>query len=443
MIRKEQISLLLVLSSQVVAQSIFGSYGVVLKYFAQQSSLEPSVFSLLRAALAVPFLFGLSAVVERQWLIPTPAESFYLALLGLVGMGFNQVTFMMGVYACSASIAAIIGQITPSLTLMLSVLYGTEELSLRHPSTHLSIVAIVLASLGAAIMILSPAPAIDPQYQGKDYDTSKEERFSWIYLTGLVALLISGVFYSCYVVFQKKFVFFITSDSQNRYLSSIFPPVCHYCKDFLVTFCGGRKLDFPSTIEMLPVERSGIEVDQTATELPVLAMDNDPSLGSELSPGVSITDSSKEGREKEQKSVALSGQDTVYEPPEACSMPVSNNVLIEEASSMSSTTVIPVNDILGSKNPFFPPCDRWRSVPILATAYIAVFGTISLLLPVVVRAVLDPKFLFNQMWSGMLVPMSYAVIGNTVVGYSLVSVGNRFLRSSTVTSFLPLQVRFW
>lgn len=141
----------LAILSQIVVQVAFGSYGVVLKQFAQGANVNPLIFSLLRDMCATPVLLLCGIIFESKQndvqpserndndtedtelddmgntthttetveeaqqspkcsinlKLPNRNEFLLFALLGITGMFGNQLLYIQGVYFSNPAIASM------------------------------------------------------------------------------------------------------------------------------------------------------------------------------------------------------------------------------------------------------------------------------------------------------------------------------------------------
>ena len=162
----------LVILSQLFVQAAFGSYGVILKAFAQSVDINPLVFSFLRDICAAPILLCAAFVLEahnenkdssdqldveldvihdsvdeevlsveksgslvqkligfvksRRLRIPKRGEWILFFLLGLTGMFGNQLFYIEGVYLTNPSIAAMFQPLIPIFTAIFAVITFTD-----------------------------------------------------------------------------------------------------------------------------------------------------------------------------------------------------------------------------------------------------------------------------------------------------------------------------
>lgn len=165
-----------VILSQLFVQAAFGSYGVILKAFAQSVDINPLVFSFLRDLFAAPilmlsaFLFesNIPTITEsneqdknsvemesvlqdeeneeitekeeenakpnhfsqylssRKLRVPKGKEWILFIILGLTGMFGNQLLFIEGVYLTNPSIAAMFQPLIPIFTAIFAIITLTD-----------------------------------------------------------------------------------------------------------------------------------------------------------------------------------------------------------------------------------------------------------------------------------------------------------------------------
>lgn len=134
-----------VIGTQLFVQMAFGSYGVILKVFAQAAEINPLIFSMLRDILATPVLLLAAFFIEPNYSVvsiesasedenvrrkcvrvPKSGELLLFALLGLTGMFGNQLLFIQGVYFTNPSIASMFQPLIPILVALLASLTCTD-----------------------------------------------------------------------------------------------------------------------------------------------------------------------------------------------------------------------------------------------------------------------------------------------------------------------------
>jgi drug/metabolite transporter (DMT)-like permease len=123
------------------------------------SALPPLGFGLLRYALASGVLFAIlkwregSLGVRRsdlRWMIPA----------GAIGIGCNQIAFLLGVRMMSASLAAIILATTPLITACLAAIVAHERLRPR------ALVALLISFCGVVVVILGQGSRMSASWAG-------------------------------------------------------------------------------------------------------------------------------------------------------------------------------------------------------------------------------------------------------------------------------------
>jgi drug/metabolite transporter (DMT)-like permease len=123
------------------------------------SALPPLGFGLLRYALASGVLFAIlkwregSLRVRRSdlgWMIPA----------GAIGIGCNQIAFLLGVRMMSASLAAIILATTPLITACLAAVVAHERLRPR------ALVALLISFCGVVVVIVGQGGRMSASWAG-------------------------------------------------------------------------------------------------------------------------------------------------------------------------------------------------------------------------------------------------------------------------------------
>jgi drug/metabolite transporter (DMT)-like permease len=123
------------------------------------SALPPLGFGLLRYALASSMLFAIlkwregSLHVRRSdlgWMIPA----------GAIGIGCNQIAFLLGIRMMSASLAAIVLATTPLITACLATVVAHERLRPR------ALVALLISFCGVVVVILGQGDRMSASWAG-------------------------------------------------------------------------------------------------------------------------------------------------------------------------------------------------------------------------------------------------------------------------------------
>ena len=133
----------------IVMSVIWGvNFSVVKSALAVMPALT---FTGLRVAIAATVLWGISATVRNA---PLPSRRDVVALLGLgiIGNGFYQCLFIIGMSHTRAGIAALVIAASPAWIAIISQFLGREQLSSRGwigIGLQLTGVACVVASTGA------------------------------------------------------------------------------------------------------------------------------------------------------------------------------------------------------------------------------------------------------------------------------------------------------
>lgn len=127
----------------VAVQLSFGVFHPVAK--AVLAHLPPLALAGLRLALATPILLALAWRHDRT--VPGRRDLPRLALLGLLGVFFNQMLFLVGLSYTTATNAALLMNSTPVFALALGALLGVERVGPRR------ILGIGLAVAGALVVL--------------------------------------------------------------------------------------------------------------------------------------------------------------------------------------------------------------------------------------------------------------------------------------------------
>jgi len=126
-------------------QVAFGGLHVVAKVVL--THLHPLALASIRVLCATPILFALAWWLEGK--LPRLRDLPHLALLGMLGVFFNQMLFLIGLQYTTATNAGIIMPSIPIFTVMLAALFGVERINRRQ-------FAGILLAVGGAVFMLNP-----------------------------------------------------------------------------------------------------------------------------------------------------------------------------------------------------------------------------------------------------------------------------------------------
>lgn len=145
--------------------------------------LPPLLAGSLRIVLAAVFAIPMYLWQEGK-LSGVKGDWFYLACLGIFGVGLNQVFFMVGLSRTSVAHAALIISMSPILVLLTAAAIGQESITTR------KWVGMLIAAGGVAILNTVPsrgfAPGAGPT------------------LTGDLLVFLGGLAFALCTVFGKK-----------------------------------------------------------------------------------------------------------------------------------------------------------------------------------------------------------------------------------------------
>ena len=178
----------------LTVQTGFGLYPVIAKRLGVGSTGNPLVFCMVRDACSFPVLVLLSLISEGWLGIPKWRDCLIFGMLGVTGIFFSQLFFILGVTFLGANTASIFQQLIPIWTTFLTIITCTEKSpSLKKVSTWFKLLGLLLAVCGAIEMSL--------------FHSSQENvnsKYSWL---GYVFLLLNSSAAAIYLVFQKRLVF--------------------------------------------------------------------------------------------------------------------------------------------------------------------------------------------------------------------------------------------
>lgn len=128
----------------VAAQLMFGSWPIVGK-IALRALPSTGLVALRVSGAALIFIILRRTLGQMR--IPAKRDLAWIALYSLLGVTFNQLLFVKGLSLTTAINATLLGTTIPVFTLLVSILFGYERLSLRKAA------GILLACLGALYLI--------------------------------------------------------------------------------------------------------------------------------------------------------------------------------------------------------------------------------------------------------------------------------------------------
>jgi len=145
----------------LMVQTGFGIYPIVVRVFSDGNDFNMVVFSFYRDLMCFPLMIGISLVVEKALVVPASwYEWKVFTLLGMTGIGAQQLCFIMGLYYTTPTVAAIWQPVIPVWALAISILYRLEPIPT--PGTKigaLRLSGLVFAISGALVMNLSSPSA--------------------------------------------------------------------------------------------------------------------------------------------------------------------------------------------------------------------------------------------------------------------------------------------
>ena len=137
-----------------------------------------SGFRILWAAIfLIPVYLWAVRKSGRTW---TNSDGFKMAMLGIVGIGLNQMFFILGLARTTVSHAAFIFGTVPLAVLLMSRYFGIETISAR------KVWGILLALSGVAVLQARNAASVGPS------------------IAGDLFILGSALTFACYIVFGKS-----------------------------------------------------------------------------------------------------------------------------------------------------------------------------------------------------------------------------------------------
>ena len=127
----------------ILACLLWAAHTIVSKLVVSGMDVPPLFYAVLR--------YGLVAVVALPWLLPVPRPVWRIFCVGFLMGGGGFALFFLGLKTSTPSSAAIVGQLSLPLTVLLSVLVLGETISFRRG------VGVVLTFVGGIIVMWNPA----------------------------------------------------------------------------------------------------------------------------------------------------------------------------------------------------------------------------------------------------------------------------------------------
>lgn len=135
--------------STLAAAALFALMSPVSKAVMEGGAVDGLALATLRISGSALLFWALSCFVQRERI----RREDWPALLGmsLCGMALNQYLYVVGIQHTSPTNACVITTSTPVMTLLLAALF------LREPLTRARVLGVLLASLGALVLIVGSA----------------------------------------------------------------------------------------------------------------------------------------------------------------------------------------------------------------------------------------------------------------------------------------------
>mmetsp|Transcript_13740 Transcript_13740/g.26624 ORF Transcript_13740/g.26624 Transcript_13740/m.26624 type:complete len:388 (-) Transcript_13740:115-1278(-) len=177
----------------------FAGNPVILRLFADQQAFNMSVFSMMRNVLATPLLlFGATCVESPGFLPVSPTstwEVFMFIIMGCLGMGGQQLCYLLGLYFTQPTVAAIFQQSISCWALFFAIISGQEPIpKITTRKGALRIAGLVLGVSGAVATTLASA-------------SHGNEHIERNPLLGCMFLVINTGMVGLYITIQKSLIF--------------------------------------------------------------------------------------------------------------------------------------------------------------------------------------------------------------------------------------------
>jgi drug/metabolite transporter (DMT)-like permease/DNA-binding XRE family transcriptional regulator len=122
---------------------LWATHTIVSKVVVSGMEVPPLFYAAIR--------YGLVAVVALPWLLPVPRPAWRILCVGFLMGGGGFALFFLGIKTATPSSAAIVGQLSLPLTVLLSIGMLGETITVRRG------VGVVLTFLGGVIVMWNPA----------------------------------------------------------------------------------------------------------------------------------------------------------------------------------------------------------------------------------------------------------------------------------------------
>ena len=134
------------LSLLLLVCSLWAAHTIVSKIVVSGMDVPPLFYATLR--------YGLVAFVALPWLLPVPRPAWRIVCVGFLMGGGGFALFFLGLKTATPSSAAIVGQLSLPLTVLLSIAMLGESISPRRA------LGVVLTFIGGIIVMWNPADGL-------------------------------------------------------------------------------------------------------------------------------------------------------------------------------------------------------------------------------------------------------------------------------------------
>ena len=148
-------------AAMFVACVLFGLLSPVSKALLNGGEVDAFALTMLRMGGSAAVFWIASLFIKKE---PVPPRDllllFFASLLGIV---FNQGTFVLGVSKTSPIDASVVTTTTPIFAMIIAALY------LKEPITGKKVLGVVVGAAGALLLIFSSAHVASGQHSSSDY----------------------------------------------------------------------------------------------------------------------------------------------------------------------------------------------------------------------------------------------------------------------------------